>query len=79
MTRSRIKATIAFVVAVGLLLWGAVYRNHRVVTKAGKIVEIADPIVIQASCVGAIHKGEYGVLSGDPAAWGDTSGKECPT
>ena len=79
MTRSRLKAIVTLVIAVGLLVWGTAYRSHRVITKAGKVVEIADPIVVQATCVGAIHKDEYGMLTGDPAAWGDTAGKDCPT
>ena len=79
MKRNRVKALVGLCIAIGLLLWGAMYRNTRIVTGSGKVVEIADPIVVQATAVGAIKVGDYGVLTGEPAKWGDTAGKECPT
>jgi len=79
MRHNRVKALVLLVVAATLLAWGALRRTHHVVAQSGEVFDVSDPLVIQATCIGGIHLGDYGVLSGDPTAWGETAGKECPT
>ena len=75
----RARTGLLFIVGLGLVVYGAMFRFHRVTSETGgTITEVGDPLVIQATCIGGVHAGPTGLV-GNPASWGDTAGKECPT
>jgi hypothetical protein len=81
-TRRRLRSAIVLGLAILALALGAA-RTHQVLDRTSPDgttpLQVTEPTLVEAACVGAVGRDERGNLTGDPILWGNTAGAACPT
>lgn len=82
MNRRRLRSLAVLGIGILVLALGAA-RTHQVINRrspdASTPLQVDEPTLVEAACVGAVGRDDSGRLTGDPVLWGDTAGAACPT